>query len=516
MKLPNKTMALALSCVALSACSYEPTQEELAQEESSALGTTSNFLESADAIPGQYIVVLKDAEVAADRVPEVAQALATRHGASVTQTYSHALRGFAMRASEAAARALAHNPQVAYVEEDGVVHATGVQSSPTWGLDRIDQTDLPLNSQYRYGKTGSGVHAYIIDTGILASHSDFGGRASADYTSISDGNGANDCNGHGTHVAGTVGSATYGVARSVKLHGVRVLDCSGSGTTSGVISGVDWVTANHVKPAVANMSLGGGLSTSLNTAVSNSITAGVVYAVAAGNSGADACSYSPASTSTALTVGATNSSDAKASWSNYGSCLDLFAPGVSILSTSSSGGSTTMSGTSMAAPHVAGAAALYLEGSPSATPAQVGSALLANAGSGKVSSPGTSSPNLLLSTVAFTAEQGVLYTDQGLTRGQSLSSSNGNATLIHQNDGNVVIYDRVGALWATGTVGKSTSNFLMQSDGNLVLYPPSGSALWASNSQGKGGMRLVMQNDCNLVIYTASGSPVWASGTSCR
>jgi subtilisin family serine protease len=515
MKLPNKTMALALSCFTLSACSYEPTAEELAQESAVELGTSTKFLKSADAIPGQYIVVLKDAEVSAGRVPEVAQSLATRHGASVTQTYAHALRGFAMKANEAAARALAHNPQVAYVEEDGLVTTTGLQGSPTWGLDRIDQSDLPLNSQYRYGKTGSGVHAYIIDTGISTSHSDFGGRASGSFTSISDGNGTNDCNGHGTHVAGTVGSATYGVAKGVTLHGVRVLGCDGSGTTAGVISGVEWVTANHVKPAVANMSLGGGLSTSLNTAVSNSITAGVVYAVAAGNNGADACSYSPASASTALTVGATSSADAKASWSNYGSCLDLFAPGVSILSTSSSGGTTTMSGTSMASPHVAGAAALYLEGSPSATPAQVGAALLGYAGSGKVSSPGTNSPNLLLSTVPLTAEQGVLYTWGELARGASLSSSSGNAVLSHQTDGNLVIYNQGVALWATGTHGQSTLKFTLQGDGNMVLYS-STAALWASGSQGKGGVRLVMQNDCNLVLYTASGSAVWASGTSCR
>ena len=241
--------------------------------------------------------------------------------------------------------------------------------------------------------------AYIIDTGIRSTHSDFGGRATSGYDAI-DGGSADDCNGHGTHVAGTVGGTTYGVAKGVSLVAVRVLDCGGSGTTSGVIAGVNWVTSNHGagQPAVANMSLGGGASSALDTAVSNSIADGVTYALAAGNSNANACNSSPARTPNAITVGATTSSDARASFSNYGTCVDIFAPGSSITSAwyTSNTATNTISGTSMASPHVAGAAAVYLEANPSATPAQVASALIAAATTGKVTSPGTGSPNRLL------------------------------------------------------------------------------------------------------------------------
>jgi len=273
------------------------------------------------------------------------------------------------------------------------------QSNATWGLDRLDQRDLPLNATYSYDKTGSGVTAYIIDTGIRLSHNDFGGRATSGYDAI-DGGSADDCNGHGTHVSGTVGGTTYGVAKGVRLVAVRVLDCGGSGSNSGVIAGVNWVTSNHAagQPAVANMSLGGGVSTALDQAVSNSIADGVTYALAAGNSNANACNSSPARTPNAITVGATTSSDARASYSNYGTCLDVFAPGSNITSawSTSNTATNTISGTSMASPHVAGAAAVYLEGNPGATPAQVASALSGAATTGKVTSPGSGSPNRLL------------------------------------------------------------------------------------------------------------------------
>jgi subtilisin family serine protease len=266
-------------------------------------------------------------------------------------------------------------------------------------LDRIDQRSLPLNGQYNYTYTGSGVTAYIIDTGILFSHNDFGGRASKGYDAFG-GNGV-DCNGHGTHVAGTVGGATYGVAKRVTLKAVRVLNCSGSGSTSGVIAGVNWVSNNHTASSVANMSLGGSVSTSLDSAVSNSIAHGVVYAIAAGNSNANACNYSPARVSSAITVGATTSSDARASYSNYGSCLDIFAPGSSIKSDwyTSNTATNTISGTSMATPHVTGVAALYLQQHPGSSPTTVRNAMRTYGTLNKVTGAGSGSPNVLLYTV---------------------------------------------------------------------------------------------------------------------
>ncbi|GAA4942681.1 S8 family peptidase [Actinoplanes utahensis] len=345
---------------------------------------------SADAIPGSYIVVLKDGATA-----EVGKS----YGATVKRGFGKALNGFEAGMTEYQARRLAADKNVAYVEQNRVISLTATQTNATWGIDRIDQRARPLSTTYTYPVTASNVTAYIIDTGILYSHSQFGGRATPGYDAV--GSGAVDCNGHGTHVAGTVGGSTYGVAKAVRLVGVRVLNCSGSGTTAGVIAGVNWVTQNAVKPAVANMSLGGGASSTIDTAVRNSIASGVTYAVAAGNSNANACNASPARVPTALTVGSTTSTDARSSFSNYGTCLDIFAPGSSITSAwyTSSGATNTISGTSMAAPHVAGAAALVLSRNTGYTPAQVASALTTNATTGVVTSPGTGSPNRLLFVV---------------------------------------------------------------------------------------------------------------------
>ncbi|MEU1280289.1 S8 family peptidase [Streptomyces sp. NPDC005805] len=348
---------------------------------------------TATAVENSWIVVLKDGTTRAADL-----------GVTARHTYRTVLQGFSATMSPARAKALAADPRVAYVEQNAVVRINDTQPNATWGLDRIDQRDLPLSTTYTYDTPAAGVNAYIIDTGIRTSHSEFGGRASVGTDTVGDGRNGQDCQGHGTHVAGTVGGKTYGVAKGVNLIAVRVLDCNGSGTNAAVIAGVDWVTANAKKPAVANMSLGGGANTSLDNAVKRSIASGVSYSVAAGNGipilgwPANACNYSPARVPEAITVGATDSADRRASFSNFGTCLDVFAPGVNVTSAwkDNDTATSTISGTSMAAPHTAGVAALYLAGNPTATPAQVRDALVANATNGKVTDPRTGSPNKLL------------------------------------------------------------------------------------------------------------------------
>lgn len=374
----------------------------------STAANAATLLRAERPIAGQYIVVFKPDALAppVGIAREGALRLATenavvdlgaRFNVGVDRVFSNALSGFVARGGERQLARLMRDPRVAFVEEDGMMYPSATQSGATWGLDRVDQRDRPLNGTYVYDYTASNVRAYVIDSGINTGHSDFGGRASGGVSYINDGRGTQDCNGHGTHVAGTIGGARWGVAKAVRLVPVRVFGCSGGSSNSTIIAGIDWVRANAVRPAVANMSLGGGASSATDTATNNLANSGVTVVVAAGNSNADACGFSPARASGAYTVASTTSNDARSSFSNFGSCVDIFAPGSSISSAwiGSSSASNTISGTSMASPHVAGAAALYLSRNTGASAATVRNFLNRQASVNKVS--GTNgSPNRLL------------------------------------------------------------------------------------------------------------------------
>ena len=380
----------------LAACADSPTTSSSAASPGLAPQDAPAFSAgvAAENIPGRFIVTLRDG---AD-----ARGVAREHGVAPDFVYGTVLNGFAGSISDAARAGLLRDARVERIEQDGVVTTQGTQTGATWGLDRTDQRNLPLNSTYTYGNTGLGVTAYIIDTGIRLTHNEFGGRATSGFDAV-DGGSADDCNGHGTHVAGTVGGSTYGVAKGVNLVAVRVLDCGGSGSWSGVIAGMDWVAGNHTSKSVANMSLGGGASTAVDNALKALIASGVTVGVAAGNGNRggrqqDACNYSPARVPEAITVGATDKTDTKTSWSNYGPCVDIFAAGSGITSAwyTSNTATASISGTSMATPHVVGVAALYVQ-SNSADPASVASALKANATPGIVQKSYTTNPVLLYS-----------------------------------------------------------------------------------------------------------------------
>jgi serine protease len=376
-----------------------------------AVSCSSNLENSKlDTGPGDYIVVFKKDPVSEKAIASKsisakavvaakASAVSLKYNAKVKKTFSRVIQAAVVHLDTEQYQKIISDPQVAFVEKDQIISINASQSDPVWGLDRIDQVERSGDDVYQYpDSAGEGVNAYVIDTGIRVSHEEFEGRAVHGYDAVDDDSDASDCNGHGTHVAGSIGGKKYGVAKKVKLHGVRVLDCRGSGSISGVIAGVEWVTNNHVKPAVANMSLGGGVSQALDQAVRESINSGITYVIAAGNSDRDACSSSPARVGEAITVGASNDRDRRASFSNHGTCVDIFAPGEDIKSAwhRSDSSTDTIDGTSMASPHVAGAVALYLSANPTASVESVVSAVISNSVESVLSDIESGSPNRLL------------------------------------------------------------------------------------------------------------------------
>jgi subtilisin family serine protease len=420
--------ALALLSLTIAACS----------DRREPIGPISPSLATMSSDHPRYIVMFRNTVSGAR---SVAESMVAAHGTSADFVYTHAIKGFAARLSPHAVDALERDPRVLMVEPEKIVTLEGVQTpAPSWGLDRIDQVDLPFDLSFAYPRTGLGVHFYGIDSGILSLHTEFSGRLAAGFTAWTDGNGTNDCFGHGTHTASTAAGTVYGVAKQMTIVPVRVFDCLGTGGSAEIVAGVDWVTANAVLPAVANMSIGilGG-DPPTDSAVAASVRAGIVYVVAAGNKSTNACVFSPAAEPSAITVGATQSADFRASFSNYGTCLDLFAPGEGITAAWIGGSSATATkdGTSMAAPHVAGAAGMYLEAYPTATPAEVAAALISNATPNKILNA-SGSPNLILYTGFIPANQPPVPDFSWTCTPKQVCTLDGG--LSHDADGSIVSY----------------------------------------------------------------------------